>query len=620
MENKITKLKKASEAYYEGKPTMSDAEFDILRDSLPEGTEFLTKIGTPPTGDLPKVKHIQRMGSLNKYKHDEKTKFLLWAKGKEPFNISEKLDGLTVILTYKDGKLIVGATRGDGMIGDDVTYNIIKMKNVEQKIAGFTGTLRAEAIISLSDFDTYFKPIPNRYKNPRNSAAGLIRDQKGNNLIKHIQLIYFDMVGDFKTETEKMNKIKSLGLKTVKNVGNKNAVKTWEFFKEHDRDSLNHEIDGLVVRSESLEIQKFLGVVDGRPKGQIAIKYQPKGSITTINNVVWQLGLSGHITPVAEITSIDVGGVTIKRCMLNNVDFIKELDIAIGDHVEIIRAGDVIPAVQRVIDRSSRTKEIEQPINCPECGVSIEMDGAFLVCPNLGCSGKIYGDLMTWVKTHDIKHLGKSHLKKLIAANIEDPADLHNLSEDEMGKIIGTGHAKRIFAYMKKMTKVSLSKFLTSLNIHRLGVTNGCRLESKFKTLSNTIKATTKEIAQIEGIGPDTAAIIKRGLDLNSNLIWKMTKIMKIVGKVDGVLANLSCAMTGLRVWDGQNIEDMIIVNGGTLKNGVSKELNILIIKDPASTSNKAKKAIKYGTKLISPDDFFTELKIAKAENRTFNV
>lgn len=361
----VKTLTDASNAYYAGSPVMDDAEFDTLRDELEKldpTNAFLKVVGAPVQVTVwPVQKHSRTIGSLAKVKHDEKADFLKWAKGKGDLILSEKLDGITIVATYKKGKLIHAVTRGNGAEGENITPNFIKMQNIKEDLdARFTGELRGEILLEKSLFNKHFVPLG--YRNCRNAAAGKARDKKGkrgdNDLVVHLKVVWFQaVVPGLKTKLDEFKLIQQLGLQHVtyaRFFDKRTPDDLWDRFEEYRRDKLDYLIDGLVVDCNDLSLHKKLGMVGGRPKAALAIKFESEGGITTINDITWQAGLTGRMCPVAEVEPINLAGATIARVTLNNLDYIKQLDVAIGDRVMVIRSNDVIPKITAVVDRSGR--------------------------------------------------------------------------------------------------------------------------------------------------------------------------------------------------------------------------------------------------------------------------
>lgn len=375
----VAELKEASEAYYNGDPIMTDTEWDYKLEELKKldsQNPFLTQVGAKVTGGKwAKVKHEIVHGSQHKVKNGDE--FLEWAlKIKGPYVIQHKLDGITLVLKYENGTLTSAATRGDGVEGEEIYKNAILCEGVYQKASTqFSGTLRCELILPTSKFKAFFQP--KGYKNERNSL-GVIRSDEYD-LIQHFRAVIFDIVpanSEFKSEDEAIKSIKKLIHKDAFPVATticnspEQVVKIYEEYEEKYRDKLDWLIDGLVVKVNDFDYQKSHGHTDNRPNGQIAIKFKPKTGITHIEDIIWSMGTTGRIAPVAIVDPVDVDGITIGRVTLNNLDWIKTMDVAIGDKVEIARANDVIPCLVKVINKSNRK------LWCPKCQKIVEhIDG-----------------------------------------------------------------------------------------------------------------------------------------------------------------------------------------------------------------------------------------------------
>lgn len=617
----VEMLERASEAYYNDTPIISDQEFDALRDKLAlldPSHPFLEKVGAPTIGAWPKRKHASFMGSQNKV--NEKHEFDHWhndmifsvASGDkdERVAVSHKLDGSTIVLTYEEGVLKYATTRGDGEEGEVITKNALKMMNVKARLPEpFSGDLRGEVMLETAPFLQHFKPAG--YKNARNSANGCARDKKGGSKLGYLKVIYFDVLPANPnffydhmegTERSKHDLIELYDLEYV-HTEYMTYDEVWEYFEKFDRASLPYGIDGLICKVMDLREQEVFGITSGRPNGQIAIKFESPTAKTVVNDITWQVGLSGRITPVAELEPVDLDGVTISRSTLNNLDYIEALGLEIGDEVVVARLNDVIPGIVEVAKSSNSGRGINQPTACPSCGNVLERDGAYIICPFVECAGAVFGDMAVWIRTQSILGFGPSTISGLIEQGVATPDKLYTVTEKTLAEACGSDKtAKKLKAGIEKTKEMPLNKFLTGLNVQHLGKTNGKRLTKAFGTLDAVLAATVDDFAQVEGI-KTTAKKIIAGLAAKSGLIDKLLKNVTIV-EVGGPLTGKSFAMTGVRTHNGHDLAELISSNGGDAKSGVSKGLDYLIIKDPNSTSNKAEKARKYGTQLVSPDDF----------------
>jgi len=363
----IKQLEKASEAYYSGKPIMTDAEFDSaivkLRKDNPDHP-FIKMVGSPVPGTN-KADHKIPMGSLSNANNEDE--FRAWAlKHKHAISLSHKLDGSSLELIYQDGSFVQAITRGDGKVGEDVTKNVLKSGNVPLSINPSIVSVRCECLIHKDDWIKHFRGDAN----PRNSAAGTLRRHNGHNA-QYLQFYAFDALVDI----HKAGKSIREAIKSEENIldmlsewfnipchasmGNAASLIQWYKQEEARRDNLPYEIDGIVAKVDDRFVSNKMGDRDGRPKGQIAFKFKPRGGETVLRDVIWQVGSTGTITPVAVVDPVCVGGVTIRRVTLHNANEINRLNLGIGDRIEVVRAGDVIPYIVRVINKQ---------YVCPACG------------------------------------------------------------------------------------------------------------------------------------------------------------------------------------------------------------------------------------------------------------
>ena len=392
-------ISQASDAYYNsGDALMEDSEFDALVEELrflDPKHPVLKKVGAPPLGTT--YPHTNPIGSQEKLKTREELNRWCekvfaaraeacdeeacptcdgpaWYSGenevcKDPihtrkaFVLQWKLDGLTVVLSYKDGKLTRALTRGDGERGEDVTRNVSMMQNVKKKlVTGFTGSLRGEALINISTFKEHFKDD----KNPRNTIAGKTRNSTApKDVISHCRVCFFDYVVEDNgyapmTEIDARDSMKMIGLESVETWECATADEIWAKFEELKavRPTLDFEVDGIIVRANSIAVQKSMGMsADLRPKGQRCVKFEAVSGYTTLESCEMSLGHTGAVFPTGKVKPLGLGGVTISSVFLNNFEEIERLGVQIGDEVEIIRAGDVIP---KVLSAKRRYR-------CPEC-------------------------------------------------------------------------------------------------------------------------------------------------------------------------------------------------------------------------------------------------------------
>lgn len=365
--SRVKKLEKllteAQTSYYDGDPIMGDDEYDALADELADldpKNKALRRVGTASLSNaLQKAKHAIPMGSQKKVNTEQEFRNWVIKTKAKFFTIQEKLDGLSVELVYKKGKLVQAITRGDGETGEDITHNAQQIKNVLPRIPGFSGSIRGEIIIPISTFNKHLKGKvfgkDKTYKNPRNAAAGMARSKKVVKTVKFLKVISFDCDAEgieFKKEHHKIRFLEEKGVECVftKVVDIDGAIKGYNHYAAKKRAKIDHEIDGLVLKVNGLKKQKALGEVDGRPKGQIAWKFAAEMRETTLRDVTWEVGLTGRITPVAHVVPVVVSGAEIKKISLHNIAYFKSLKLFEGCRVLISRRGDVIPYLEKNLD------------------------------------------------------------------------------------------------------------------------------------------------------------------------------------------------------------------------------------------------------------------------------
>jgi DNA ligase (NAD+) len=492
-------------------PEVLDSLKKELFDLEQKFPEFITpdsptqRIGGEPLKEFPKVRHKVPMLSFNDAFSEEDLKN--WeernqkiVEAKYEYFCELKIDGLAIKLVYKNGILETGATRGDGYLGEDVTQNVktieaiplsllsvpkiienLKSEGLNETIKYFEKgypeeiEVRGEVFMHLKDFEVLNKEREKKgeplFANPRNAAAGSLRqlDPKITAQRKLDSFAYalITNLGQ-KTHEEEHKILKCLGFKTNPNTKLcKNLKEVVEFrnYWEENREKLPYEIDGIVATINQNDIFKELGVVGKAPRGAIAFKFSPKEGTTIIEDVVFQTGRTGIVTPVAVLRPVEVGGVTISRASLHNEDEIKRLGVKIGDTVVVVRAGDVIPQVDRVIFelRTGKEKDIVFPEKCPNCETKLIKDGAYWRCPNKKCYALQKEKIIHFVSksAFDILGLGEKIIEKLLDNNlIQDPADLFNLKPGNLRKLPGFDvlSEKNILESINSRKKITLPK------------------------------------------------------------------------------------------------------------------------------------------------------------------
>ncbi len=569
-----------------------------------------------------------------------------------------KIDGLAVELVYKEDVLESGSTRGDGMTGEDVTQNIKTIEAVPLKLRliesfneeernfsshsswgkdGKNIIVRGEVFISKKEFLELNKERKTQelqlYANPRNIAAGSIRQLDPKiAMSRNLDFFAYDLVADISegevisplgasTHQEKHRLLRAMGFKTVDREKECKSLKeVFDFYKEvnKERDNYTYQIDGVAVFVNSNEMFERLGVAGKAPRGGIAYKFALEQSTTIIEDVHFQVGRTGTITPVAILKPVLIGGVTISRATLHNEDEIKKLGVKIGDTVVVGRAGDVIPRVLKTLIelRSGKEKKIIFPQKCPLCNSDlIRSEGeAKWFCKDESCEGTRREQLYYFVskKGFDIDGLGPKLIDKLLDEKIiSSPVDIFTLKEGDLVPLerFAEKSAQNLVEAINARKNISLSKFLQAISIPFVGEGASRALSYHFGTLENIEKAELEEIENIYDIGPTTAESIYNFFkkEKNKKLINDLKEIGIVIEKEkrSKELENKVFVITGtLKKLKREEAEEKISLLGGRASSSVSKNTDYLVIgENPGSKLQKAK---ELEVKIITEDDFLS--------------
>ncbi len=567
-----------------------------------------------------------------------------------------KIDGLAIELMYKNQKFQLGATRGDGRIGEDVTQNLKTIEAIPLKIDVddqkkktplkiINGDsykqiisqiyVRGEVFLSKKEFQAInHKQEKNGllpYANPRNVAAGSIRqlDPKIAES-RHLDSFSYDLIADFtNTHEEKHLILKALGFKTNPLNGYCRSLKEVFSFYEYCgkiRDSLPYEIDGIVVIINNNRIFEKLGVVGKAPRGAIAFKFPLKQATTIVLDIRPQVGRTGSITPVAHLKPVGVGGTVVSRATLHNEDEIRRLDVRIGDTVIVGRAGDVIPDIIRVVTelRTGKEKRFIMPKSCPSCGSKLNRKEKEVVlrCVNPGCFARRRETLYHYASrpAMNIVGLGPKIIDRLIVGElINDQADLYKLKKEDLIALpnFKSKKAENILKAINESKRVDLSRFIYSLGIRNIGEETARDLANHFKNLKNIENAKPEEYMAIGGIGPVAATALSDWFNdsKNKNIINRL-----ILGGVSVIpprfsdkaaessnpaLLNKTFVLTGgLSSMTREEAKENIRRMGGKVLSAVNKSTNYLVVGDSPGT--KLLEAQKYGVKILKEPEFLT--------------
>ena len=663
LKNKINFL---SYQYYTlDNPEVSDNEYDnFFKDLLVVESEYPSlitqdspsqRVGSAPLSKFVTVNHKMQMLSLNNVFAMSDLKLYMQRIEKKinipyqdiKFSSELKLDGLAINLLYKKGILSVAATRGDGLVGENVTENIRTIKTIPLRLLGNSYPdsieVRGEVFISKEGFEEInTHDREKKFANARNAAAGSLRQLDSKIAAKRPLDAFFYAIGNtssdtnIKSQQELLEKLSSWGFKTCNfNQSVRGLDGCENFYNEIKsiRDKIPYEIDGLVYKVDSVEYQNELGSISRAPRWAIAHKFPAEEKTTIIESVRFQVGRTGVMTPVASLIPVEVGGVIVSNATLHNMDEIRKKDIHVGDTVNIRRAGDVIPEIISVVKKNISRKKIHLPKKCPECNSSItqEKDMAFAKCSGgIICPAQKKGAIIHYVskKAMDINGIGDKLISRLVEENIiNNISDLYKLNKQKLkgfimnsavredsGKkydiTLGEKSIDNILTAIENRKEVKLSNFIFSLGINEVGAVTARSLANKYSSILNLSNAKYNDIILIKDIGPVAALNIynffqnQRNIDIissiiDSGLVFKADKKDKV-----GLFNNNIYVITGkLGTISRQNLENYIVENGGIVSNSISKKTFSLIVgKDPGSKLDKAK---KLGITVINFEDFF---------------
>ena len=637
--------------YVLDQPEISDAQYDrLMRDleklegehpGLRSPNSPTQRVGASPLEAFEIVKHTLPMLSLaNAFDEteardfDKRVKKFLGSSADIIYVAEPKLDGLAVELVYERGQFVVGSTRGDGVNGENITQNLRTIKTIPLQLirkeipVPERLEVRGEVIIQLKRFkelnrkrEEIGEPV---FANPRNAAAGSVRQLDSKITVERPLEIYCYGVGEvrgrtFKTHWETLQTFPKWGLRTNSNIErcqNINEVLEYYHKMNEKRETLPYEIDGIVIKVDRLDLQTRLGEISRSPRWALAFKFQPKQETTRILNIIVQVGRTGALTPVAVMEPVKVGGVEVSRATLHNQDEIDKKDVRVGDTVVIQRAGDVIPEVVQVVisKRKATEKKFRMPSKCPVCGAEVIKEEAIHRCIGLDCPAQLKGRIKHFAskRAMDIDGLGLKLIDQLVDKGlIKDVADIYYISKQKLIELerMADKSAQNIIDAIEKSKTKPLSKFLYALGIRHVGETTAEDLARHFPRLDDFFRLSEEDLMEVEGIGPEVAASVHQFFRDKKNresieLLKKAgVKVIEPKIKEKGKLAGKIFLFTGALKTFGRDEARILVESlGGMTASSVSKKVDFVVVgEDPGSKFDKAK---ELGIKTLTEEEF----------------
>ena len=649
--NRIEELRKqveyhAKRYYDDDEPEISDFEYDMLMVELrnlekkfPEfnSKESLTqKVGGHVKEGFEKVTHEVPLQSLQDvFSIDEVKEYVQKIEEKAIENdiennkyvVETKIDGLSAALEYKNGKFVKGATRGNGLVGEDVTENLKTVKTIPMQLnENIDITVRGEVFISKQDFEKMNQEREENeqelFANARNAAAGSLRQLDSKITAKRPLDIYIFNVQkiegkSFNSHFEELEYLEKLGF-------NVNPVRIpCENMKEIEKaiEKITFGIDGAVVKVDNLKFREILGTTAKTPRWAVAYKYPPERKETKLKDIICQVGRTGVITPMAILEPVKVAGSTISKTTLHNEDFIKQKELKIGDTVIIQKAGDVIPEIVEVKKdkRTGEEIEFEMPKKCPVCGAeAVREEGeAAIRCTGIECPAKLFRNLVHFVSREamNIDGLGENIISQLLERNlIHNIADIYTLKFEDIASLKKNGKkfAQNLIDSINTSKENDLYRLITALGIRHVGVKASKILARKYKNIDNLMEANSEELAMINDIGPIVANSIReffiqeQTIDLITKLKQEGVNTRNLEEEIsDNRFEGKTFVLTGsLEKYTRGEISDIIEKMGGKTSNSVSKKTDYVVAGEDAGS--KLKKARDLGVTVLTEEEFET--------------
>lgn len=638
-------LKYHSDLYYnQDNPEISDYEYDMLGNELKrieqEYPQLITSdsptqiVGGVASSLFTKVTHSVKMESLQDvFSIEEVIAFVNRIKSDFPtadFTVEPKIDGLSISLEYRNGVLVRGSTRGDGVIGEDVTANLLQIKDIPKKINSDIEFLevRGEVYMPHSSFFSLIKKQEDSgekpFKNPRNAAAGSLR-QKNSAIVaeRGLSVFIFNVQAaegkQFQTHKQTLDFLKECGFPVIPSYAVcNNASEIEEEIKKigDNRGAFSFDIDGAVIKTNSLAQREEIGSTAKFPKWAVAFKYPPEEKETVLRDIEINVGRTGVLTPTGIFEPVVLAGTTVSRATLHNQDFINEKGLQIGDTVVLRKAGEIIPEVLKVTKHDESKGIYKYPEYCPSCGSPVYRlnDEAAIRCFNDKCPAQMVRVIIHFASrdAYGIDGLGEAIVEQLADNGlIKTPEDLFTLNKEDILKLEGFKEtsANNLLNSIEASKKNDLSKLIFALGIRHIGAKNAAQLAVHFKEMQNLVKATEEEILAIDGFGEIMAKSVVEffATEDNLNMIKNLERLglnMRSLAEIkDERFKGMTFVLTGtLSKFKRSEASKIIESYGGKTSSSVSKKTNVVLAGEEAGS--KLTKAQSLGIKIINEDEF----------------
>lgn len=654
-------LRRHDELYHvRDRPEISDAEYDRLFHELKELEEEFPdlrqpdsptqRVGGKPLDSLPKAEHLAPMQSLDSSQEEAPLRRfdqrLRDALGEVPvaYVVEPKFDGASIEVVYEDGVLVRAVTRGDGVVGEAVTENARTIRNLPlrledgERAAPRLLALRGEVLMHLEDFERLNESLiqdgEEPFANPRNASAGALRQLDTMRTARlPLRIVLYDVLaadGDrFASQWEVRGALSAWHLPVADRCVRVESIEeVLEFYGEleSERDRLAYEVDGIVVKLDDLAAREEVGATSHHPRWAYAHKFPPRKEITVLDRIFWSVGRTGVVTPVAMLRPVDIGGVTVSRATLHNLDELERKDVRPKDRVRIQRAGDVIPQVVEVVPpepvpgekKRRRGRKPKPPKKCPSCGTPLEERRPFVVCPNsFGCPAQLVGRLVHFGSRHalDVEGLGGETAKLLVEEGlVESLPDLFDVRAEQLIELEGFAEKSAnalVEAIRRAVDDADLDRFLHALGIPEVGRAVARALAGHFGSFEALREATPEELQEVDGVGPKMAELIAGffadpdNAEVLDRLLAGPVSLKSLPRRtaVDGPLAGKKFVFTGgLESLSRDEAKERIEALGAKAVGSVSKKTDYVVVGE--NPGSKADKARDLGVEILDEKQF----------------